>query len=125
MTRTHRVEYVFAEPSGIVVPFELRNAIAMAARDTKVTVGPVVLLLNAADAETPFSEHVAHITRQQVQQADLIALTKVDSAADGSVERLREAARVLAPETPIHSVSLSSDRAPAALVDAILGRSDA
>ena len=118
------MKYVFAEPSGIVVPLELRNAIAMAGRDAKVSTGPVVLLLNAADPETPFSEHVAHITRQQVQQADLIVLTKVDSAPDGGVECLEEAARALAPDTPIHSLSLSSDRALTALVDAVLGSSE-
>ncbi len=121
MTRVHGVKYVFAEPSGIVVPFELRNAIAMASRDAKVSTGPVVVLLNAADPEAPFSEHVAHITRQQVQQADLIAVTKADAAADGAVEHLEAAARALAPEIPIYSVSLTSDRAMTALVDAILG----
>lgn len=121
MAKEHRVEYVFAEPSGIVVPFELRNTIASASRDASVGAGPVVMLLNAADPSPPFDEYVAHVTRQQVTQADLIAVTKIDAPADGGVECLEEAARSLAPGTPVHVVSVTSRAGLAALVDAVLG----
>ncbi len=121
MAREHRVDYVFAEPSGIVVPFELRNAIAVAGRDANVAAGPVLLLLNAEDPTSPFEEHITHVTRQQVQQADVIAVTKVDSASGGGVEFLQEKARGLAPDTPSYAVSVASGEGVAELAEAVLG----
>ena len=121
MVRDHGVDFVFAEPSGIVIPFELRNTIASAGRDVKVDAGTVVMLLSTADPEAPFHEHMAHVTRQQIEQADLIVLTKMDLAADGAAEHLRGTVRGLARETPIHSVSVNDGRGIAELVGAILG----
>lgn len=121
MAKEHRVSYVFAEPSGIVVPFELRNAIASAGRDANVGAGSVVMLLNAADPSPPFDDYVAHVTRQQVTQADLIAVTKLDAAVEGGVECLEGAARDLAPETPLYVVSVTSRAGLAELVEAVLG----
>ena len=121
MVRESEVQYVFAEPSGIVIPFELRNTVAAAGRDVRVDAGPVVMLLNAADPASPFHEHLAHVTRQQLGQADLIVLTKMDAAADGAVDRLRASANEAAPGTPLHTVSLAEGDGVAALVDAILG----
>ncbi len=121
MAREHGVDYVFAEPSGIVVPFELRNTIASAGRDARVKAGSVVMLLNAADPALPFHDHVAHVTRQQVAQADVIAVTKQDDASEGGVECLEQAARGLAPDTPLHVVSTKSRVGLAELVEAVLG----
>lgn len=115
------MDYVFAEPSGIVVPFELRNAIASAGRDAPVRAGRVLMLLNAADPSSPFDEFVGHITRQQVTQADVIAVTKADAPAHGGVESLERAARGLAPDTPLYVVSASSGEGLPGLLDAVLG----
>lgn len=121
MAKQYMVDYVFVEPSGIVVPLELRTAIASAGRDAHVEVGSVVILLNAADPSSPFGHYFAHITRQQVTQADVIAVTKLDAAADGGVECLERAARELAPDTPLYLVSARSRVGLAELVDAVLG----
>lgn len=120
MAKEHKVDYVFAEPSGIVVPFELRNAISSAGRDASLGVGPVVMLLNAADPSTPFGDQLAHLTGQQVAQADLVVLTKSDSAAGEGIESLEVAARELAPDTPLFAVSLTSREGLEGLVEAVL-----
>lgn len=114
------MEYVLTEPSGIVIPFELRNAIAVAGRDIRLQAGPVVMLLNAAEPGGPFIEHVEHVTRQQVEQADAIAITKIDVAADGGIECLEGAVRQLAPTIPVHHVSLRTGQGVAALAETIL-----
>lgn len=121
MAKEHGVDYVFAEPSGIVIPFELRNTIASAGRDARVAAGSVILLLSAADPSPPFDEYMAHVTRQQVGQADLIAVTKHDASAAGGVECLEEAARAVSPRTPVYVVSVALRTGLGALVDAVLG----
>lgn len=120
MVREHGVRYVFAEPSGIAIPFELRNAIAVAGRDVRLAAGPVVTLLNAADPGAPFIEHVEHVTRQQVEQADTVVITKTDIAAAAGIECLEGAVRELAPTTPLHMVSLPTGQGVAALAETIL-----
>ncbi len=123
MAREHGADYVFTEPSGIVIPFELRNAIAAAGRDVRLHTGPVVLLLNAADAESAFAEHLVHVTRQQVEQSDLVALTKADAAPEGAVEYLEGMVRALTHTAPLHVVSLLSGRGVSALVDTVFAGS--
>ena len=121
MARDDGVSVLFAEPSGIVIPFELRNAIAAAGRDVPVTVGPVVLLLNGSDPEMLFGEGLGHITAQQIAQADLVAITKIDSARDTEIRRVEEEVARLAPQLDPHHVSMQSGEGVAALVESILG----
>jgi G3E family GTPase len=122
MVRNDGVDYVFAEPSGIVIPFELRNAVAVAGRDVRVSAGPVVMLLSAADPGAPFIEHLAHVTRQQIEQADCVAVTKIDAAANGGVECLEGAVRSVSPDTPLHHLSLPTGQGLKGLADLVLAQ---
>jgi G3E family GTPase len=121
MARDDGVSVLFAEPSGIVIPFELRTAISAAGRDVPVTVGPVVLLLNGSDPEMLFGDGLGHITAQQIAQADMVAITKIDSALDTQILRVKEEVARLAPQTDPHHVSMQSGEGVAALVESILG----
>jgi G3E family GTPase len=121
MARDDGVSVLFAEPSGIVIPFELRTAISAAGRDVPVTVGPVVLLLNGSDPEMLFGEGLGHITAQQIAQADMVAITKIDSALEREILRVEDEVARLAPQTDPHHVSMQSGEGVAALVESILG----
>lgn len=112
---------MFAEPSGIVIPFELRNAISAAGRDVAVAVGPVVVLLNGSDPDMLFGDGLGHITAQQIAQADVVAITKIDSARDTEILRVEEEVARLAPHADPHHVSMRSGEGVAALVESILG----
>jgi G3E family GTPase len=121
MARDDGVNVLFAEPSGIVIPFEMRNAISAAGRDIAVTVGPVVLLLNASESEMLFGDGLGHITAQQIAQADMVAITKADSARDSEILRVEKEVARLAPQTHPHHVNVQSGEGVAALAEAILG----
>ena len=69
MARREGVEVLFAEPSGIVIPFELRNAMRVTSRGSIVIEpGPVVLLLNGEFPDAPFAEGVGQITELQISR---------------------------------------------------------
>ncbi len=121
MARDDGVSVLFAEPSGIVIPFELRTAISAAGRDVAVTVGPVVLLLNGSDSEMLFGEGLGHITAQQIAQADVVAITKIDAALDTEILRVEKEVARLASQTYPHHVSMQSGEGVAVLVESILG----
>jgi G3E family GTPase len=121
MARHHGVEVLFAEPSGIVVPSELRNAVLVTSRGSVVIEpGPVVLLLNGEFPEAPFSEGVGQITELQITESDLIVITKLDRAAAEGMAVLEERVRALAPGTPLLRVSFSSGEGTAELLTAIV-----
>ncbi|GAB4251574.1 MAG: hypothetical protein Kow00129_12430 [Thermoleophilia bacterium] len=89
------MDLVLAEPSGLVVPQELRNAIRIAGRDVRVEVGPVVLLLDAGDADGPFADGYEQLTRRQAVEADAIALTKADRRDQEALRALEAKAKDL------------------------------
>lgn len=120
MARDDGVTVLFAEPSGIAIPLEMRAAIFAAGRDVSLTVGPVVLLLNGSDPEWLFGEGLGHITAQQIAQADVVAITKIDVALDADVRRVEKEVARLAPQTQPHHVSVQSGEGVAALVESIL-----
>ena len=124
MARDDGVSVLFAEPSGIVIPFEMRTAISAAGRDVAVTVGPVVLLLNATDPELLFGEGLGHITAQQIAQSDVVAITKIDAAVDAQIVRVEAEVARRASQTQVHHVSMQSGEGVAALVESILGPLD-
>ena len=121
MARREGVEVVLAEPSGIVVPFELRNAIRVTSRGSIVIEpGPVVLLLNGEFPEASFAEGVGRITELQAAESDLIVITKLDRAAAEGAAALKERIRALAPETALLEVSFLSGEGTAGLLAAVL-----
>lgn len=121
MARDDGVSVLFAEPSGIVIPFELRTAISAAGRDVPVTVGPVVLLLNGSERELLFGDGLGHLTSQQITQADVVAITKIDAASGAEVLRVEQEVARLAPQIAPYHVSMQSGEGVAVLVESILG----
>lgn len=102
---------MLAEPSGIVVPTELRNAVLSAGRGgVVIEPGPVLLLLDATSPDSAFGEGVGDVSRYQVEQSDAVVLTKIDRADSDSVTALEKIVREIAPETPILQVSLTEAR---------------
>jgi G3E family GTPase len=120
MSRENQLAYLFAEPSGIVIPFELRTQIQVAGRFGKVTPGPVILMTDASAARSPFAEEVHHITIQQVSQSDLLAINKIDNADPEEADWLENSLREIAPEKPLHRVSLHSGEGVPGLLAAVL-----
>ncbi len=114
------VTTLFAEPSGIVIPFELGNSIAAAGRDARVERGPIVTLLDARSPDEPFGEYMAHITRQQLEQSDLAVLTGVDAAPSEAADGLERQVRELVPDRDVYRVDLLSGAGVSELLAAVL-----
>jgi Putative GTPases (G3E family) len=120
MARHEGVEVLFVEPSGIVAPSELRNAVRVTSRGSIVIEpGPVVLLLNGEFPEAPFVEGVGQITELQIAESDLIVITKLDRATAEGTAALEERVRALAPDTPLLKVSFSSGEGTAELLASV------
>lgn len=124
MAREYELDYLFVEPSGIVIPGELRTQVAVAGRDARLTAGSVVLLLDGAQPEAALHDDVLHITMQQVTQADVVAVSKLDTADPEGVASLERFLGDLGPGKTIHRVSLVSGEGLPGLLAAALPESE-
>jgi len=90
-----RPDHVLVEPTGVAVPHQVKLAAKMAGRDAKVSMGPAIVLFDATrPAELLDMEMLGRLVVTQLEDADVIALSKVDTiektAIEESVLRIRQ-----------------------------------
>jgi len=78
--RDHNPDYLFIEPSEMVVTRELREVAAMGRRDVTYAIGPFVTLVDGPAFEAQWQERAALIGGQ-VAGADIVAVNKTDTLA--------------------------------------------
>jgi G3E family GTPase len=88
-------EHVLVEPTGVAVPHQVKLAARMAGRDAKVSMGPAIVLFDATrPAELLDMEMLGRLVVTQLEDADIIAVSKVDqvekTSIDESVLRIRQ-----------------------------------
>lgn len=71
-------DYLFVEPSELVVTAEMRNVIRMGLRDIAFTIGPYITLIDGVNFGMLWEER-RPLLLGQITGADLVALTKTDS----------------------------------------------
>ncbi len=71
-------DYLFVEPSELVVTAEMRNVIKMGLRDIAFTIGPFITLVDGVNFGMLWEER-RPLLLGQITGADLVALTKADS----------------------------------------------
>lgn len=82
-----RPEHVLVEPTGVAVPHQVKLAAKMAGRDAKVSIGPAIVLFDATrPAELLDMEMLGRLVVTQLEDADIVAISKVDAVETASVE---------------------------------------
>ena len=90
--RTHQPEFLFVEPSEMVVTQELQNVAAMGHRDVRYQVGPLITLVDAPRFEFLWAERQRLIIGQ-IKDADIVALSRTDMLEDSTPEEIRNVLR--------------------------------
>ena len=92
-------DLVLVETSGVALPASVARAARLA---PGVEVEGVVVLVDAETVRARADDrHVGDIVRQQLAEADLLVLNKVDLVADDALPGLRAWLRRIAPRAPI------------------------
>ncbi len=84
-------DFLFIEPSEMVVTRELRNASAMGLRDIKYDIGPFITLVDGPSFDFSWQERRA-LLLGQIRDADLVVVSRTDLIKS---ERLAEIGGVL------------------------------
>lgn len=92
-------DYLFVEPSEMVVTQELHNVAAQGLRDIRYEIGPFITLVDGPLFDFNWQQRRALIIGQ-ISGADLIALSREDLVRGGEKERIFKILREYGP-TPI------------------------
>ena len=90
--RTHNPEFLFVEPSEMVVTQELQNVAAMGHRDVRYQIGPLITLVDAPRFSFMWAERQKLIIGQ-IDGADVVALSRTDRLEDSSPDEIRNVLR--------------------------------
>lgn len=86
--RNHKPDYLFVEPSEMVITKELRDVAAMGRRDTVYEIGPFITLIDGPQFESVWEERRPLICGQ-IHDADVVAISRTDRLAPPQVEAIR------------------------------------
>ena len=90
LKRSHDPDFLFIEPSEMVVTQELRDVTAMGLRDIRYEIGPFITLVDGPLFEFLWSERRT-LLLGQVKDADLVAVSRADAIDAGEVTKARQA----------------------------------
>ena len=90
--RIHDPDFLFVEPSEMVVTQELQNVAAMGHRDVKYRIGPLITLVDAPRFPYMWAER-EQLMIGQISGADIVALSRIDRPGDLAPDEIRELLR--------------------------------
>ena len=85
--REHEPDFLFIEPSELVVTAEMRQVTAMGLRDMTFHPGPLITLVDGPNFDSLWAER-RQLILGQVADADLITVSRTDRIDNGSVEKI-------------------------------------
>jgi G3E family GTPase len=90
LKRNHNPDFLFIEPSEMVVTQELRDVTAMGLRDIHYDIGPFITLVDGPLFDFLWSERRT-LLLGQVKDADLVAVSRADAIEAGELIKVRQA----------------------------------
>ena len=85
--RTHNPDFLFIEPSEMVVTRELKNVAAMGHRDTRYQIGPLITLIDAPRFSFMWAER-QQLILGQINGANIVALSRTDKLEDSFLDEI-------------------------------------
>jgi G3E family GTPase len=113
-------DIVILEPTGIAVPHAVKEMIQSAATSASITLGPTIVLFDTTRASKLLSyETLQRVITTQLQDADIIALSKSDAITDQSFMTAKGSVSVINPRAQIIRLSVTNGDGIAVLTQAV------
>ena len=115
-----RPDIVIIEPTGLAVPSSIREAIMSWPGRPDISMGPTVVLFDTTRMEKLLGyESLKRLVAAQMIGADIIALSKADSAPEEKLMEARNAVRMINPEAQIMELSTNRGDGVASIIEAM------
>jgi G3E family GTPase len=99
-------DIVLTEPTGVAVPHRVKSAALMGGRDCEVSMGPAVVLFDAIRPEELLSEDMlGTLVKKQLNDADVIAINKIDAVDEVRIKYCEEKTREINPKAKLIRLS--------------------
>ena len=119
--REFKPDHVIVEPTGVAIPHQVKSAAKMGMRDAKLSVGVAIVLFDATrPAELLDMDMLGRLVVNQVQDADILAVSKVDAVDDATREDVANRIREFNEKADIHYLSSFTGEGVDALKEVIL-----
>ncbi len=109
LARDFAPDLVLVEPTGVAIPRQVKAAAEMGGRDVAVEIGPVIVLFDATRPDELLDmELMGRLVTNQLADADIVAVSKVDAVSAEEVRRAAAAAGQVIPGAtfiPVSSVT--------------------
>ena len=113
-------DIVILEPTGIAVPHAVKEMVQSAAASTGITLGPTIVLFDTTRAAKLLGyETLQRVITTQLQDADIIALSKSDAITDQSFVTAKESVSGINPRAQIIRLSVMNGEGMEALAQAV------
>ena len=107
MRRFFNPDHVIVEPTGVAIPHQVKTAAMMGMRQGKIAMGASIVLFDATrPAELLDMDLMGVLVVNQVEDADVLAISKVDAVSAEVLKDVRE--RVHKLNEPAEMINLSS-----------------
>jgi G3E family GTPase len=114
-------DIVILEPTGIAVPHAVKEMVLSAASG-EITLGPTIVLFDTTRAEKLLGyETLQRVVTTQLQDADIIALSKSDQVADEAFAKAEGSVRAINSRAQIIRLSVTNGDGMAELAQAVEG----
>jgi G3E family GTPase len=121
LARDFEPDIVVVEPTGVAIPRQVKAAAAMGGRTAKIEIGPVIVLFDSTRPDELLDmELMGRLVTAQLEDADIVAVSKVDVVTAEEAQRAMEAARTVIPGAHFMQVSAISGQGLSDLVDLIV-----
>ncbi len=107
LKRQHNPDFLFIEPSEMVVTQELKNVMAMGRRDITYEIGPMITLIDGPDFDSLWQDR-SFLMIGQIKDASMVLLTRTDLVEEACIHEIQQ--RLLNYTDSLVPVSVPSDR---------------
>jgi G3E family GTPase len=113
-------DIVILEPTGIAVPHAVKEMVLSAASSAEITLGPTIVLFDTTRAAKLLGyETLQRVITTQLQDADIIALSKSDAITEPSLVTAKESVGVINPRAQLIRLSVTNGEGMEALAQAV------
>ncbi len=84
-------DVLLVEPTGVAIPRQVKLVAQMGGRDTKVVIGPAIVLFDSSRPEELMDEELMGIlVKSQLRDADIVVISKVDLVDRARIEECKQ-----------------------------------
>lgn len=115
-------EIVIIEPTGVALPRQVKDAVALGGQLTAVEVGKTIVLFDALRGEELLGyDELKDFVMRQIGDADVIAINKIDAVSIDQADYCEKRLKQMVPGVPVFRISASTGLGVNELISIIIG----